>query len=45
MQVVAVAGGTGGLGRALVEGIQARGNQEVVVLSRKVGQSDRLARP
>ncbi|KAH7020775.1 uncharacterized protein B0I36DRAFT_296210 [Microdochium trichocladiopsis] len=35
MVVIAVAGGSGGLGRALVEGIQARGNHEVVVLSRK----------
>jgi len=36
MVVVAVAGGSGGLGRTLVEGIQARGTHEVVVLSRKV---------
>ncbi|KXJ85568.1 hypothetical protein Micbo1qcDRAFT_198786 [Microdochium bolleyi] len=35
MVVVAVAGGSGGLGRTIVEGIKARGNHEVVVLSRK----------
>lgn len=33
---VAIAGGTGGLGRALVEAIQARGGHEVLVLTRKV---------
>lgn len=36
MVVVAIAGGSGGLGRTLVEGIQARGKHEVIVLSRKV---------
>ncbi|KAF6810012.1 hypothetical protein CMUS01_13560 [Colletotrichum musicola] len=33
---VAIAGGTGGLGRATVEAIQARGTHEVIVLTRKV---------
>ncbi|KAF5501429.1 Oxidoreductase BOA1 [Colletotrichum siamense] len=36
---VAIAGGTGGLGRALVEAIQARGNYQVIVLTRKVSGS------
>ena len=33
---VAVAGGTGGLGRAIVEAILKRGKEDVIVLSRKV---------
>ncbi|KAF9890593.1 hypothetical protein FE257_005724 [Aspergillus nanangensis] len=36
MGVIAVAGGTGGLGRAIVDSILARGNHEVLVLSRKI---------
>ncbi|KAF0316086.1 hypothetical protein GQ607_016695 [Colletotrichum asianum] len=36
---VAIAGGTGGLGRALVEAIQARGRYQVIVLTRKVSGS------
>lgn len=36
MVVVAVAGGTGHLGRTLVEGIVATGKHEVKVFSRKV---------
>ncbi|KAF7544105.1 hypothetical protein G7Z17_g10214 [Cylindrodendrum hubeiense] len=35
MGIVAVAGGTGGVGRALVEAIIARGKHEVKILSRK----------
>jgi uncharacterized protein YbjT (DUF2867 family) len=33
---VAVAGGTGGLGRALIEAILADGKFDVVILARKV---------
>ena len=36
MPVVAVAGGTGGLGRALVDAIIATGKYEVKILSRQV---------
>lgn len=36
MVVVAVAGGTGGLGRALVDAIIADGKYELKILSRKV---------
>ncbi|KAK2740010.1 NmrA-like family protein [Colletotrichum kahawae] len=36
---VAIAGGTGGLGRALVEAILARGKYQVIVLTRKVSGS------
>ncbi|WQF78918.1 Putative NmrA-like domain, NAD(P)-binding domain superfamily [Colletotrichum destructivum] len=36
---IAIAGGTGGLGRALVEGILAKGKRKVVVLTRKVSGS------
>jgi len=36
MVVVAVAGGTGSIGRAIVEAIVADGEFEVIVLSRKV---------
>ncbi|GJC77249.1 bifunctional pinoresinol-lariciresinol reductase [Colletotrichum liriopes] len=36
---VAVAGGTGGLGRALVEAISAKGKRKVIVLTRKVSGS------
>ncbi|KAF6824062.1 Pinoresinol reductase 2-like protein 1 [Colletotrichum plurivorum] len=36
---VAIAGGTGGLCRAMVEAIQARGTHEVIVLTRKVSGS------
>lgn len=36
MGIVAIAGGTGGVGRALVEAIIARGKHEVKILSRKV---------
>lgn len=39
MGIVAVAGGTGGLGRALVEAIAARGKHEVKILSRKVSDN------
>ncbi|KAH6974334.1 hypothetical protein BKA56DRAFT_490357 [Ilyonectria sp. MPI-CAGE-AT-0026] len=35
MGIIAVAGGTGGVGRALVEAIIARGKHEVKILSRK----------
>jgi uncharacterized protein YbjT (DUF2867 family) len=35
---VAIAGGTGGLGRALIDAIKAQGKHQVVVLSRKVCQ-------
>lgn len=33
---VAIAGGFGGLGRAIVEAVLARNNHELVVLTRKV---------
>lgn len=36
MPVVAVAGGTGGIGRTIVEEIVATGKHEVKILSRKV---------
>lgn len=36
MAVVAVAGGTGQLGRAIVEEIVKRGDQEVLILAREV---------
>lgn len=36
MSVVAVAGGTGSIGRSVVEEIVADGKYEVIVLSRKV---------
>ena len=36
MPVIAVAGGSGGLGRALVEAVLKRGGHEVFVLSRQV---------
>lgn len=35
MSVIAVAGGTGGVGRAIVDALNATGKFEVVVLSRK----------
>ncbi|KAM5350821.1 hypothetical protein ACJ41O_007326 [Fusarium nematophilum] len=41
MGIIAVAGGTGGIGRALVEAIVARGKHEVKILSRK--SNDTLA--
>ena len=37
MPTVAVAGGTGKLGRAIVEAILADGKFDVVILSREVG--------
>ena len=37
MGIIAVAGGTGGIGRALVDAIVVRGKHEVKILSRKVG--------
>jgi hypothetical protein len=36
MAIIAVAGGTGGLGRAIVEAIKARSQHDVKILSRKV---------
>lgn len=36
MVIVAVAGGTGGVGRTIVEGIVATGRHQVKILSRKV---------
>lgn len=36
MPTVAVAGGTGKLGRAIVDGINAAGKFEVVILARQV---------
>ncbi|TQN70094.1 Oxidoreductase BOA1, partial [Colletotrichum shisoi] len=36
---IAIAGGTGGLGRALVDGILAKGKRKVLVLTRKVSGS------
>lgn len=36
MAIIAVAGGTGGLGRAIVEAIKARNQHDVKILSRKV---------
>ena len=44
MPVVAIAGGTGNLGRALVEAILAKGGSEVIVLARKVCWSCRRLR-
>lgn len=37
MVVVAVAGGTGGLGRMLVDAVVATGKHDVKILARKVG--------
>lgn len=37
MVVVAVAGGTGGLGRMLVDALLATGKHDVKILARKVG--------
>lgn len=37
MAVIAVAGGTGNVGRTLVEAIVATGKHEVKILARKVG--------
>lgn len=45
MGIIAVAGGTGGVGRALVEAIIARGKHEVKILSRKVLSSTHRAVP
>jgi len=39
MRIVAVAGGTGKLGRAVVDGIVADGKFDVVVLAREVSIS------
>jgi glutamyl-tRNA reductase len=36
MVVVAIAGGSGNLGRALVDALKAKGGSEVIVLARKV---------
>jgi len=36
MVLVAIAGGSGNLGRALVDAIKAKGGAEVVILARKV---------
>lgn len=36
MAVIAVAGGTGSIGRSIVEAVVEAGNFEVIVLSRKV---------
>jgi uncharacterized protein YbjT (DUF2867 family) len=36
MVVVAIAGGSGNLGRALVDAIKAKGGSDVVILARKV---------
>jgi nucleoside-diphosphate-sugar epimerase len=36
MAIIAVAGGTGNVGRAIVEAILATGGHEVKILSRKV---------
>lgn len=38
MSTIAVSGGTGGLGRAIVDGLNAAGKSTVVVLSREVSQ-------
>jgi len=35
MVVVAIAGGSGNLGRALVDAIKAKGGAEVIILARK----------
>lgn len=42
MVVVAIAGGSGNLGRALVDALKAKGGSEVVVLARKVRLSFEL---
>ncbi|KAH6983867.1 hypothetical protein EDB80DRAFT_691677 [Ilyonectria destructans] len=39
MAIIAVAGGTGGIGRALVDAITSRGKHEVKILSRKANDS------
>lgn len=36
MAVIAVAGGSNGLGLTIVEALKARGKHEVIILSRKV---------
>lgn len=43
MSVIAVAGGTGGVGRAIVDALNATGKFEVVVLSRKACSVPRWA--
>ncbi|KAF2436706.1 NAD(P)-binding protein [Tothia fuscella] len=41
--VVAVAGGSGGLGKAIVEAILGQGKQEVVILSRETGATSNVS--
>lgn len=40
MSVVAVAGGTEGIGRTVLDAIKARGKFQPIVLSRKVGTTE-----
>jgi uncharacterized protein YbjT (DUF2867 family) len=42
MPVIAIAGGTGKLGRALVEAILAKGGSEVIILARNVRLVSRM---
>lgn len=37
MSVLAVAGGTGGVGRTIVDELVAQGKHKIIILSRKVG--------
>lgn len=45
MVVVAVAGGTGGLGRMLVDALVATGKHDVKILARKVGVRTTVTMP
>jgi uncharacterized protein YbjT (DUF2867 family) len=44
MVVVAIAGGSGNLGRALVDALKAKGRFEIIVLARKVSPLGALYR-
>lgn len=42
MPIVAVAGGTGDLGRSIVDALQAEGGHEIVVLTRRKAEDETL---
>ncbi|KAF6793798.1 nmrA-like family protein [Colletotrichum sojae] len=45
MGVVAVAGGTGGIGRTIVEQLQLERKHEIIILTRKIDGLDKLQIP